>query len=390
MGSMSSRAQVAVAGMKGLGHEREPASEFTATTWPWQDSDYAEDTIGSGPTGSNVVRRSGSASKYFGPLLSTLPGGKGAEASVDPAIAKTTGHFGSTKGEVMAFKKHRDCDEFVRSLIGEGWVFHDGTHYPFVSAEAIGVQLRDHYNSDGANCIGVVHSGRISRCQFEILALKEELARSREREDLLRAELEHVESLFEGDCLRRPKAKASQSPKLETPTAAAPADARPLGPCGWMLSGKMFRVHQPAVGTVILPGIYRILKDEHIAEKQSGRDSILFLTTGLPAPDLAQKRYDQVLDIANKASDAWVRVSEALEKDRPQATPQTAAPQQIRRAEKKGRKPPNLGAFGIPVILCARPVLDQVRELEPETALCLIDTDLTVEAAGQLRNFEAA
>ncbi|CAE7807673.1 unnamed protein product, partial [Symbiodinium microadriaticum] len=257
---------------------------------------------------------SGSASKYFGPLLSTLPGGKGAEASVDPAIAKTTGHFGSTKGEVMAFKKHRDCDEFVRSLIGEGWVFHDGTHYPFVSAEAIGVQLRDHYNSDGANCIGVVHSGRISRCQFEILALKEELARSREREDLLRAELEHVESLFEGDCLRRPKAKASQSPKLETPTAAAPADARSLLPSGGHL-------------------------------------------------DLAQKRYDQVLDIANKASDAWVRVSEALEKDRPQATPQTAAPQQIRRAEKKGRKPPNLGAFGIPVILCARPVLDQAAKV---------------------------
>ena len=81
--------------------------------------------------------------------------------------------------------------------------------------------------------------------------------------------------------LADPTHKAKPYSLLAPEACAGP---RPLGPCGWMLSGKMFRVHQPAVGTVILPGIYRILKDEHIAEKQSGRDSILFLTTGLPAP----------------------------------------------------------------------------------------------------------
>ena len=81
--------------------------------------------------------------------------------------------------------------------------------------------------------------------------------------------------------LADPTHKAKQYSLLAPEACAGP---RPLGPCGWMLSDKMFRVHQPAVGTVTLPVIYRILQDKHITEKQSGRDSILFLTTGLPAP----------------------------------------------------------------------------------------------------------
>eukprot|EP00439_Symbiodinium_sp_Y106_P051098 s173_g6.t2 len=153
--------------------------------------------------------------------------------------------------------------------------------------------------------------------------LQGELARSREREDLLRAELEHVESLFEGDCLRRPKAKANGSPKLETPTAAAPAETRSVLSSGGHL-------------------------------------------------DLAQKRYDQagltaVLDIANKASDAWVRVSEALEKA------QAVSPNSRRKGPAQaalGNSSPTAEEGGS---------WDLVRELEPESALCLIDTDLTVE-----------
>ncbi|CAK9117804.1 unnamed protein product [Durusdinium trenchii] len=46
---------------------------------------------------------------------------------------------------------------------------------------------------------------KIARCEYEILSLKEELGRCKEREALLKTELAHMEVLCEDDALQAPK-----------------------------------------------------------------------------------------------------------------------------------------------------------------------------------------
>eukprot|EP00439_Symbiodinium_sp_Y106_P050790 s173_g6.t1 len=174
--------------------------------------------------------------------------------------------------------------------------------------------------------------------------LQGELARSREREDLLRAELEHVESLFEGDCLRRPKAKANGSPKLETPTAAAPAETRSVLSSGGHLDSSKALVSDSRRTVLTCLG-----------SCWTSRTKPQML--GFEFPKLSRR---------HKPSHPT-----AAAKDRPKPPWETAA-QQLKRAVKKGWE--GLAWRGL-----LKGSWDLVRELEPESALCLIDTDLTVE-----------
>ncbi|CAJ1365898.1 unnamed protein product [Effrenium voratum] len=138
---------------------------------------------------------------------------------------------------------------------------------------------------------------KIARCEYEILSLKEELSRCRERESLLKAEVEHLEILFEDDARKLPKPRgfpAAPEQSMPSPTSA------PLSP------------------------------QNHL--------------------DQANQRYDQVLSIANKASEAWSRVTEALAEER-DPRPELPTPT-VRKVELR------------------------VRDLEPETEMALIDTDL--------------
>ncbi|CAK9117803.1 unnamed protein product [Durusdinium trenchii] len=102
---------------------------------------------------------------------------------------------------------------------------------------------------------------KIARCEYEILSLKEELGRCKEREALLKTELAHMEVLCEDDALQAPK----QFPRARS-----------------------------------------ALRD---FEREAGSPTPVSPQNHL---DQAKERYDQVLSIANKASEAWTRVTEAL------------------------------------------------------------------------------